>query len=102
MSRIIITAGTPGLDLLAEKVLLNRALGEPMPLFFQCLVNSPGFAAIQSDVNPTAPTTAMGGPALNMNRPAVQDMYDAITIHAPSKNEALFSFLPPLHISMSP
>ena len=102
MRRIIITAGTPGLDLLAEKVLLNRALGDPTPLFFQCLRHSLGFAATHIEVNPTAPTTAMGGPALNMNRPADQDMYDAITIHAPSKNEALFSFLPPLHMRMSP
>ena len=96
------TAGTPGLDLLAENVLLNRALGEPIPLFFQCFTNSLGFAETHKDVNPTAPTTAMGGPALNMNRPAVQDMYDATTIHAPSKNEALSSFLPPLHMRRSP
>ena len=44
MSRTISAAGTPGLDRLAEKVLLNRALGDPMPVFFQCLTNSAGLA----------------------------------------------------------
>ena len=102
MSRTMIAAGTPGLDLLAEKVLLNLALGEPTPVFFQCLTNSVGFAYAHIAVRPTPPTTAIGGPALNMKRPAVHDMYDATTIHVPNVNEARFSFLPPLHISIRP
>ncbi len=44
MSKTMNAAGTPGLDLLAEKVLLNRARGEPIPLLFQILLNSDGFA----------------------------------------------------------
>ena len=102
MRSTITAAGTPGLDLLAEKVLLNLALGDPIPVFFQCFTNSVGLAYAHIAVRAMPPTTAIGGPALNMNRPAVHDMYDATTIHVPSVNEARFSFLPPLHIIIMP
>ena len=102
MRSTIIAAGTPGLDLLAEKVLLNLALGDPIPVFFQCFTNSVGLAYAHIAVRPMPPTTAIGGPALNMKRPAVHDMYDATTIHVPSVKEARFSFLPPLHINIMP
>ncbi len=78
--------GIRGRLALAGRIARKRARGVPIPERRHSLVKVWKSAIFQRAAIPIAPTTAIGGVALKMKRPAVQAMYAAMSTQIPARD----------------